>query len=74
MNIPAVLVIYTGGTIGMKAHPATGELVPFRFEHVLEEVPELRKFGFLIDTYSFDPIIDSSNIIPDFWVRLALLI
>jgi L-asparaginase len=58
----------------MKAHPATGELVPFRFEHVLEEVPELRKFGFLIDTYSFDPIIDSSNIIPDFWVRLALLI
>ena len=35
MNIPAVLVIYTGGTIGMKAHPATGELVPFRFEHCI---------------------------------------
>lgn len=74
MKKPAVLVIYTGGTIGMKAHPVTGELVPFRFEHVLEEVPELRKFGFQIDTLSFDPIIDSSNIIPDFWIRLALLI
>ena len=58
----------------MKAYPVTGELVPFRFEHVLEEVPELRKFGFRIDTYSFDPIIDSSNIVPEFWVKLALLI
>lgn len=74
MNKPSVLVIYTGGTIGMKAHPVTGELIPFRFEHVLEEVPELRKFGFLIDTFSFDPVIDSSNIVPDFWVKLALLI
>ena len=45
MNKPALLIIYTGGTIGMKAHPVTGELVPFRFEHVLEEVPELQKFG-----------------------------
>jgi len=58
----------------MKAHPVTGELVPFRFEHVLEEVPELQKFCFRIDSYSFDPIIDSSDIFPDFWVRLALLI
>jgi len=70
----SILVIYTGGTIGMKAHPVTGELVPFRFEHVLEEVPELQKFCFRIDSYSFDPIIDSSDIFPDFWVRLALLI
>ena len=74
MSKAAILVIYTGGTIGMKAHPVTGELVPFRFEHVLEEVPELQKFCFRIDSYSFDPIIDSSDIFPDFWVRLALLI
>lgn len=74
MSKAAVLVIYTGGTIGMKAHPVTGELVPFRFEHVMEEVPELQKFGFTIDTHSFDPVIDSSNIFPDFWVRLATLI
>lgn len=74
MSNSAILVIYTGGTIGMKAHPVTGELVPFRFEHVLEEVPELRKFGYRIDTYSFDPVIDSSDIFPDFWVKLALLI
>ncbi|HHV03818.1 MAG: asparaginase [Bacteroidales bacterium] len=74
MSNSAILVIYTGGTIGMKAHPVTGELVPFRFEHVLEEVPELRKFGYRIDTHSFDPVIDSSNIFPDFWMKLALLI
>lgn len=74
MSKAAVLVIYTGGTIGMKAHPVTGELVPFRFKHVMEEVPELQKFGFTIDTHSFDPVIDSSNIFPDFWVRLATLI
>ena len=74
MNTSSILVIYTGGTIGMKAHPMTGELVPFRFEHVLEEVPELRKFGFRIDTHSFDPVIDSSDIFPEFWIRLALLI
>ena len=74
MNKPALLIIYTGGTIGMKAHPVTGELVPFRFEHVLEEVPELQKFGYRMDTYSFDPVVDSSDIFPEFWVRLALLI
>ncbi len=74
MNKAAILVIYTGGTIGMKAHPVTGELVPFRFEHILDEVPELQKFCFRIDSYSFDPVIDSSDIFPDFWVRLALLI
>lgn len=74
MNTPALLIIYTGGTIGMKSHPVTGELVPFKFDHVMEEVPELQKFGYRIDTLSFEPIIDSSDIQPEFWVRLAHLI
>lgn len=74
MNAPALLIIYTGGTIGMKAHPITGELVPFQFDHVLEEVPELQKFGYTIHSVSFDPIVDSSDVFPEFWVRLARLI
>ena len=69
-----ILLIYTGGTIGMKENPDTLLLEPFDFTQILQEVPELRKFGFAIDTYSFDPVIDSSDADPGFWVRLAGLI
>ncbi len=67
----SILVIYTGGTIGMKHNPETGSLAPFNFEQIEEEVPELKKFGFKIETVSFSPLVDSSNIQPDFWVRLV---
>lgn len=70
----AILIIYTGGTIGMKQDPETGTLVPFNFDQIKEEVPELKKFKFRIDTISFNPLIDSSDIQPDFWVKLVLLI
>lgn len=70
----AILIIYTGGTIGMKQDPETGTLVPFNFEQIKDEVPELKKFRFRIATISFNPLIDSSDIQPDFWVRLVQLI
>lgn len=69
-----ILLIYTGGTIGMKQDPESGALVPFNFEQILEEVPELRKFDCEIDTFSFHPPIDSSEIETGFWQELALLI
>ncbi|MDR3328522.1 MAG: asparaginase [Prevotellaceae bacterium] len=69
----AILIIYTGGTIGMKLDPATGALQPFNFEQVEQEVPELRKFAFRIDTLSLTPI-DSSEVNPDVWVQLATTI
>lgn len=69
-----ILLVYTGGTIGMKQDPDTLALKPFNFNQILEEVPELRKFGCKIDTYSFDPLIDSSDVQPDFWIRLTSLI
>ena len=69
-----ILLIYTGGTIGMKENPDTLLLEPFDFNQILQEVPELRKFDFAIDTYSFDPVIDSSDANPAFWVRLSQLI
>ena len=69
-----ILLIYTGGTIGMKQDPDSLLLKPFDFKQILQEVPELRKFDFQIDTISFDPVIDSSDAKPAFWVDLARLI
>ena len=70
----SVLIIYTGGTIGMKTNPETGSLAPFNFEQIEQEVPELKKFGIKIDTFTFDPIIDSSNVKPEQWCELASII
>ncbi len=70
----SVLLIYTGGTIGMKEDPADGTLKPFDFSALMDEVPELRKFGPDIDTWSFSPPIDSSDVEPSLWQSLAELI
>ena len=69
-----ILVIYTGGTIGMVEDPETGTLNPVDFEHLTDQIPEIRKFKCHIDSISYDPIIDSSNMEPAVWVRLAKLI
>ena len=70
----AILLIYTGGTIGMKEDPAIQALRPFNFSQILEEVPELGKFAYRIDSYTFDPIIDSSDVEPAMWLELVGLI
>ena len=70
----AILLIYTGGTIGMKEDPAIQALRPFNFGQILEEVPELGKFAYRIDSYTFDPIIDSSDVEPSLWVAITELI
>lgn len=67
----SILVLYTGGTIGMMQDPKTGALVPFDFDNIYVHLPVLKNFGYQIDFYSFDPLIDSSNMSPDFWARLA---
>ena len=74
MNKTSILIIYTGGTIGMKTDPVVGALRPFDFAQILEEVPELKKFAGTIDSYSFDPLIDSSDIDPEMWKKMALTI
>lgn len=70
----ALLLIYTGGTIGMKQDMKDLTLKPFDFSLILDEVPEIRKFAFKIDTYSFEPPIDSSDVEPSLWQDLARLI
>jgi L-asparaginase len=68
---PSVLIIYTGGTIGMAIHPVTGALSPVRFEEIQREVPELNKFGYNIKAVTFNPPIDSSNMTPAIWEKIA---
>ena len=67
----SILIIYTGGTIGMVNDPVTGSLVPIDFRHISDQVPELRRFGFTLESVTFDPVIDSSDVSPDTWVRIA---
>jgi L-asparaginase len=74
-NKPAsILIIYTGGTIGMVQDHETGALKPFRFDNILSEVPELTKFGFNLSSFAFNPPLDSSNVGPETWIRVADLI
>ena len=70
----SVLLIYTGGTIGMKEDPEDGALKPFDFSGIVEEVPELRKYALRIDSFTFEPLIDSSDVEPALWQSLAALI
>jgi L-asparaginase len=52
----------------------TGSLVPIDFRHISDHVPELRKFGYQLESVSFDPVQDSSNIDPAVWTKLAAII
>ena len=70
----SVLLIYTGGTIGMIENTATGALENFNFEQLQRHIPELQKFNFPIDTYQFDPPMDSSDMEPDMWRKLVHII
>lgn len=58
----------------MKVDPALQALTPFDFSQILEEVPELRKFAYRIDSWTFDPLIDSSDVEPSLWISLVDLI
>tara|TARA_R110002049_G_scaffold44631_3_gene130905 strand:+ start:201 stop:1232 length:1032 start_codon:yes stop_codon:yes gene_type:complete len=69
-----ILLIYTGGTIGMIKDFETGTLGTFDFKTLLEKIPELQLLDCDIDTVSFDEPIDSSNMKPGYWVQIAELI
>lgn len=68
---PSVLIIYTGGTIGMVHRPQTGTLGPVKFDQIREELPELNKFNYTIRTITFSPALDSSNVTPPVWIKIA---
>jgi len=69
-----ILLIYTGGTIGMQKDFETGALKAFNFSKLLQRVPELKLLDCAIETISFEHPIDSSNISPASWVAIAEVI
>lgn len=69
-----ILLIYTGGTIGMIKDFETGALVAFDFDELLQHIPELKILDCDISTYSFERPIDSSSIRIEEWVELASVI
>ena len=74
MRQPRILIIYTGGTIGMIENPETHALQPFDFSHLIDNVPKVKKLHYNIDNIQFDPPIDSSNMDPSHWRDIALAI
>lgn len=69
-----VLLIYTGGTIGMGRNRRTGALEPLDFNHLVENVPEFKLIPTEVDTYQFDPPIDSSDMTPRRWAQLVSIV
>lgn len=67
----AILIIYTGGTIGMREDPVTKTLAPMKFGMLLDEIPELNKLDYAISSITFNPPIDSSNMTPAIWAQIA---
>ena len=67
----SILILYTGGTIGMVMDNNTGVLKPFNFDNLFEIIPTLKLFNYDIDSYCFDPLMDSSNMNPENWVQIA---
>jgi L-asparaginase len=70
----SVLLIYTGGTIGMMHDARSGELKPFDFKSLTSQIPELNKFDIQLSSIAFEKPIDSSNMNPDVWVDLVEII
>ncbi|MDV7186174.1 asparaginase [Lutibacter sp. TH_r2] len=73
-KIPHILLIYTGGTIGMVKDFETGALKAFNFDKLLNAIPELNHLNCTIDTFSFESPIDSSDMSPKEWLLIAEVI
>ena len=71
---PHILLIYTGGTIGMVKDYESGALKAFDFNTLLKSIPELKQLDCNIESVSFDEPLDSSNMNPKHWATIAELI
>ncbi|MEN8799412.1 MAG: type I asparaginase [Flavobacteriaceae bacterium] len=69
-----ILLIYTGGTIGMVMEYQTGALKPFNFNKLVEQIPELSQLDCTIHSVSFKRPLDSSNMNPTHWIQIAEII
>ena len=71
MKKPKILLLYTGGTIGMIENPLELSLKPFNFDQITNEVPELNKLNCTIETIAFENPLDSSNINFETWTQIG---
>lgn len=69
-----ILLIYTGGTIGMVKDYDTDALRAFNFSQISENIQELNQLDCGIETISFEEPIDSSNMNTDYYIRIAEII
>ena len=74
MNNSRILLIYTGGTIGMGKNPQTGALEPLNFSNLVQNTPEFQYLQTEIDVCQFDHPIDSSNMCPERWAELVNMV
>ncbi len=68
-----LLIIYTGGTVGM-VKDKHGSLVPFNFQNIIDHIPALKSFQIGLAVYSFNDLIDSSNVKPNHWIEICQII
>jgi L-asparaginase len=73
-NRTSILLIYTGGTIGMVQDIKSGALYPLSSDELYRNIPVLENFNYNIEIHCFDPLIDSADMNPGFWVKLAEVI
>lgn len=73
-NKPQILLVYTGGTIGMVKDYKTNALKAFDFSQIVEKIPELQQLNCNISTVSFDEPIDSSNMNTSYYIEIAQII
>ena len=69
-----ILLIYTGGTIGMSKDFETGALKAFNFGKLIQKIPEIKQLDCEIESISFEHPIDSSNMNPQMWTKIATII
>ena len=74
MKKPKILIIYTGGTIGMIEDSESKTLKPFDFDHISKQVPEINKLEVELSSYSFEHPIDSSNMNKETWTKITSII
>ncbi len=74
MNKPKVLIIYTGGTIGMIKNRETGSLSSVNFKHVYDHIPELKRVNAEVSSASVQKPIDSSEMNIRSWQEIATII
>ena len=74
MSRRSILIIYTGGTIGMYRNPSSGALSNFDFNRLVSYIPELGLLDYNLSSVTFNPPKDSSDMTPEDWIKIAQII